>query len=72
MELYNSIPENERPKLEHVDLKLKNANGEYLTLHGQAKLKLRFGSQYFEKIVKVVKLDDKSAIHGIDFMEKGN
>ena len=72
VQLYNSIPKNERPKLEQIDMKLKSTNGEYLTVHGQAKLKLRIGSQYFEKKVKVVRLGDKSAILGLNFMEKDN
>ena len=34
IDLYNTIPEQDRPKLEHIDLKLRSANGGYMTVFG--------------------------------------
>ena len=71
-ELYMNIPQKYRSDLEPCDIKLKSANGSLMKIHGESKMKLKIGSHYFEKNVKIVDLGDKSAILGLDFMEQEN
>ena len=66
--LYETIPKDKRPALEHVDLILRSANGQQLHVHGQATIQLEIGNEVFESLVKVVSLGDRSAILGLDFM----
>ena len=68
-ELFNQIPEENKPELEYCDLVLRSANGELLKVHGQVELTLEIGRESFVYPVKIVSLGDKSAILGLDFME---
>ena len=67
---YDSIPESKRPPLEKVNLILKNANGEVMNVLGQTCMELEVQGQCLNVPVKVVSLDDKSTILGLDFMEE--
>ena len=69
IDLFNSIPEKVRPKLEHIDLKLRSANGALMNVFGESKLKLKIGNQYFVHPCKIVGIGDKSSIIGLDFMQ---
>jgi len=70
--LYNDIPESKRAPLGSANIRLKSANGEYINVLGGSTVDIKLGRQTFTCPVKVVNLGDKSAIIGLDFMEKHN
>ena len=66
---YNSIPIENISELRHINLVLKNANGQKLQVYGEADLTIKIGDQSTVFPIKVVSLGDHSTILGLDFME---
>jgi hypothetical protein len=70
VELYNRLPENSKPILRECNLVLRGASREKLRVHGEIILPLEFGGKTFKTSIKIVTLNDRLAILGLDFMQK--
>lgn len=66
-QIYDEIPDAERPKLSKSTPILKNADGNSIPCHGTASFNIRFGSLYLEKKLVIAEITD-DILFGADIL----